>query len=222
MPLYSSCFWLLQFTWFLFGVYSSPLFSWCTSIKMPQTDLQGLPSPSVSPCGKSIFSQTSFSFLPGVYSNNISRRPRRWPSRDALAQAQPFLLELCQWQPTHSCLLCQMVEWKVLLSPAPSLSNSVPSFCVALLLSYVPQDTHQVCCISRHPTGKEFSSHSFSIRMGILLHKKLPRRLSGKESSCQCRRHRRLEVWSLGREDPLEKEMATHASILAWRIPWTE
>ena len=29
-------------------------------------------------------------------------------------------------------------------------------------------------------------------------------------------------VWSLGREDPLEKEMVTHASILAWRIPWTE
>ena len=27
---------------------------------------------------------------------------------------------------------------------------------------------------------------------------------------------------SLGREDPLEKEMATHSSILAWRIPWTE
>ena len=26
----------------------------------------------------------------------------------------------------------------------------------------------------------------------------------------------------LGREDPLEKEMATHSSILAWRIPWTE
>ena len=32
------------------------------------------------------------------------------------------------------------------------------------------------------------------------------------------------ETWvqSLGQEDPLEKEMATHASILAWRIPWTE
>ena len=27
---------------------------------------------------------------------------------------------------------------------------------------------------------------------------------------------------SLGREDPLEKEMATHSSILAWEIPWTE
>ena len=32
------------------------------------------------------------------------------------------------------------------------------------------------------------------------------------------------ETWvqSLVREDPLEKEMATHSSILAWRIPWTE
>ena len=29
-------------------------------------------------------------------------------------------------------------------------------------------------------------------------------------------------VRSLGREDPREKEMATHSSILAWRIPWTE
>ena len=30
------------------------------------------------------------------------------------------------------------------------------------------------------------------------------------------------QVWFLGGEDPLEKEMATHSSILAWRIPWTE
>ena len=32
------------------------------------------------------------------------------------------------------------------------------------------------------------------------------------------------ETWvqSLGREDPLEKEMAPHSIILAWRIPWTE
>ena len=29
-------------------------------------------------------------------------------------------------------------------------------------------------------------------------------------------------VWSLGWEDPLEKEMATPSSILAWRIPWRE
>ena len=30
------------------------------------------------------------------------------------------------------------------------------------------------------------------------------------------------QVWSLGQEDPLEKGMPTHSSILAWRIPWTE
>ena len=32
----------------------------------------------------------------------------------------------------------------------------------------------------------------------------------------------KMRVWSLGREDPLEKEMATHSSVLAWEIPWTE
>ena len=30
------------------------------------------------------------------------------------------------------------------------------------------------------------------------------------------------QVQSLGREDPLEKEMAIHNSILVWRVPWTE
>ena len=31
-----------------------------------------------------------------------------------------------------------------------------------------------------------------------------------------------MQLRSLGREDPLEEEMATHSSILAWGIPWTE
>ena len=31
-----------------------------------------------------------------------------------------------------------------------------------------------------------------------------------------------MQVQSLGQEDPLEEDMATHSSILAWRIPWTE
>ena len=31
-----------------------------------------------------------------------------------------------------------------------------------------------------------------------------------------------MQVRSLGQEDPLEKGMATHSSILAWKIPWTE
>ena len=31
-----------------------------------------------------------------------------------------------------------------------------------------------------------------------------------------------MQIRSLGREDPLEEGMATHSSLLAWRIPWTE
>ena len=45
----------------------------------------------------------------------------------------------------------------------------------------------------------------------------LPWWLSGKEPTCQAG-----DVGLMGQEDPLEKEMATHSSILAWRILWTE
>ena len=42
--------------------------------------------------------------------------------------------------------------------------------------------------------------------------------LSGKEPACSA-----VGVgWRLDQNDPLEKEMATHSSILAWEIPWTE
>ena len=45
-----------------------------------------------------------------------------------------------------------------------------------------------------------------------------------KKPTCRYMRHKRQEMWvqSLGREDLLEEGMATHCSILAWRIPWTE
>ena len=49
---------------------------------------------------------------------------------------------------------------------------------------------------------------------------RLPQWLSGKESTCNAEAQE-TQVRSLGWEDPLEEEMATHSSILAWRIPWT-
>ncbi len=49
----------------------------------------------------------------------------------------------------------------------------------------------------------------------------LPQWLNGKESTRNAEPQERW-VQSLGQEDPLEKEMATHSNILAWRIPWTE
>ena len=45
---------------------------------------------------------------------------------------------------------------------------------------------------------------------------------SGKESTCQCRRCKRHGFSPWVRKIPREKEMATHSSVLAWRIPWTE
>ena len=38
----------------------------------------------------------------------------------------------------------------------------------------------------------------------------------------QIQERQETRVQSLGKEDPLEKEMATHSSILAWKISWTE
>ena len=43
-----------------------------------------------------------------------------------------------------------------------------------------------------------------------------------KESTCNAGDLQEMQVRSLGWEDPLEKEMATHSSTLAWKIPWTE
>ena len=45
--------------------------------------------------------------------------------------------------------------------------------------------------------------------------------LRGKESTCNAGTTADV-VQSMGPEDPLEKVMATHSSILAWEIPWTE
>ena len=73
------------------------------------------------------------------------------------------------------------------------------------------------------PISKEVILLMFSNSVSVSSLLGLPRWLSGKESTCQCRRCSQ-ETWiqSLGRQDPLEKGLATHPSILAWRIIWTE
>ena len=45
---------------------------------------------------------------------------------------------------------------------------------------------------------------------------------SDKEPACLCRRLKEAQVRSLGQKDPLEEGVATHSSVLAWRIPRTE
>ena len=57
----------------------------------------------------------------------------------------------------------------------------------------------------------------YNVYFDYVIYLGFPGGASGKEPACQCRRRR-----FLGWEHPLEKEMATHSSILAWGIPWTE
>ena len=65
--------------------------------------------------------------------------------------------------------------------------------------------------------GRKSLKRGYMYRYGLLWW------LSGKESACQSRRWgQKSQVWSLGWEDSLEKETATHSSILAGEIPWTE
>ena len=66
-----------------------------------------------------------------------------------------------------------------------------------------------------------FSSKGYAFQIAYALginSGNFPNSSVGKESSCNAGDR----VQFLGQEDPLEKEMATHSSILAWRIPWTE
>ena len=68
-----------------------------------------------------------------------------------------------------------------------------------------------------HRVGHDWSN----LAAAVLSYEGFPGAASGKEPACQCRRQ---EMWvqSLSGHYPLEEGMATHSSILAWRIIWTE
>ena len=106
----------------------------------------------------------------------------------------------------------------LVLSPLYNFSFAIPILTVgrsATLGSWVPWDFD-----SKHSSGAILSFIHISYNtVGTVVG--LPRWSPGKESAHQFGRCRR-DGQSLGQEDSLEEEMATHSSILAWRIPWTE
>ena len=69
--------------------------------------------------------------------------------------------------------------------------------------------------------GKHMFVCSFLLKCPWIYFPGLPLWLSSKESACSAGDTDR-QVQSLSGEDPLEKGMASHSSIPAWRIPWTE
>ena len=101
----------------------------------------------------------------------------------------------------HRCLLAP----KGLTSPPAASDSHVssnppsPSHCRHLI----------PCCCINHLHGHRYTKHRTSASLVALMVKNLP--------AVQA-----TWVQSLGWEDPLEKGMATHSSILTWRSPWTE
>ena len=87
---------------------------------------------------------------------------------------------------------------------------------MTFLRGYIAMRMHFSCCffVMGHPSS--FLPYETSISGSLLWASQVAQRLKHLPAT--------QETWvrSLGREDPLEKKMATHSSILAWRIPWTE
>ena len=101
-------------------------------------------------------------------------------------------------------------------------------WCNFKMWSYICESalhTHSFVLFFKLPCISDIIQYlSFSVwfvSLSIIFFKGLSRWCSGKESICQCRMQE-TQFRSLGQEDPLEKEMATHSSILAWEIPGTE
>ena len=83
---------------------------------------------------------------------------------------------------------------------------------------FLPGEFHGLrSLVGYSPWGCKESNmtEQFTLSLGF------PGGTSGKEPTCQWSREK-MRVQSLGQEDPQEKGMITHSTILAWRIPWTE
>ena len=90
---------------------------------------------------------------------------------------------------------------------------------------FLPGKSHgQRSLVGYSPWGHKRLGHDLTKhQQQLFLFNSFPGAASGKEPTCQCTRCKReMQVWSLGWEDPLEEGMATHSSILAWEVPWTE
>ena len=102
-----------------------------------------------------------------------------------------------------------------------SIGNGSKVSSVGVRLRKMQTSFPQQCLWWQKNQGPEFFSWLWP-SVGRLVG--LPDSSAGKESTCNAgdRREKEKRVQSLGQEDPLREEMATHSIILAWKIPWTE
>ena len=122
------------------------------------------------------------------------------------------LVEVCGWR-----ILSTFLSWKVCRFEPPGI------FLTDGMFPCLVQKDHSARKAGfpglKGQTSRREAKH---VSWGLLrvLWASLVAQLAKNLSPCNGRQE--TQVQSLGREDPLEEEMATHSRILAWRIPWTE
>ena len=130
---------------------------------------------------------------------------------------------LTPWWPLFprqgSCIASILPTYPLLLpcppDPAYLLAGSLRVETAALLPTY--QDSEACSKSSRSPATLHLSPPQMSFKnQRRLVHKMVARMVKNLPAM------QGTQVQSLGREDSLEKGLATHSSILAWEIPWTE
>ena len=122
-------------------------------------------------------------------------------------------LDTCSWRDSRGG---QAVLWLRLHAPNAGGPGLIPDRGTR---SHMPQLKILHAAARRSSTPQLRLSTAKSIRKNIL---DFPGGSAGNKPACQCRQMQEMQVRSLSYKDPMEKEMATHSSILAWRIRWTE
>ena len=135
----------------------------------------------------------------------VNSRSWRWTGRPGVLRFMGSQTVRHNWATELNWTECQKSrvnrKWNVPLFSAICPATPRPSFCL-ICLEFKEWDFHLIMCfISSNLSKKSLSNGS-----------------DGKESACNDGDTSSIPGW----EDPLQKGMATHSSILAWWIPWTE
>ena len=119
----------------------------------------------------------------------------------------------------HTCMTVSYVNHLLSISWSFLLSLEKPDLCQPYF--FFPGDVQNVQAADTTGTQVLGVGGTDCQNLGTYMSAvRLPQWLMGEESACNAGDPR--QVQSLGQEDHLEEGMATHPSVLAWRIPWTE
>ena len=154
-----------------------------------------------------------------LWSKELSRVLQHHSSKASILQCSAFFIVQLSHPYMTTGKTIALTRWTFVDKVMSLVFNTLFRFVIAFL----PRSKHRLiswlllpCAVILEPKKRK-NRHCFHFPP-IYLPLGFPHSSVGKEFACK----QETQVWFLGWEDPLQKEMATHSSILAWRIPWTE